>query len=167
MCEFLLRDHTPLAVLFKLVCGAVSVELKGGIFRTLSVIASATQSSAVVHEELWHLIEMHRLLPAPAEGNIQSSGDTALLASASRMKGENGPSTSSSGGGGDSNKGPRSGRSGISVGQPGKSKGRGGYDDDGPHLSYLQGLRLELEDSESKLGNYAITDSFLSLLTRC
>ena len=34
VCEFSTRDHTPLAVLFKLVCGAVSVELKGGIFRT-------------------------------------------------------------------------------------------------------------------------------------
>ena len=31
-------------------------------------------------------------------------------------------------------------------------------------MSYIQGLRLELEDSESKLGVYAITDSFLALL---
>ena len=45
--------------------------------------------------------------------------------------------------------------------------GGGSYDndqeDDMP-MSYLQGLRLELEDSESKLGVYAITDAFLSLL---
>ena len=47
VCELFIRDYRPLEVLFLLVCGPVSVSLKGCIFRTLAVIANATVYSGV------------------------------------------------------------------------------------------------------------------------
>jgi hypothetical protein len=210
VCDLFLRDYRPLEVLFRLVCGPVSVSLKGCVFRTLAVIASSTagatgpvtssssmyggggmagggdtSGASSTHDELWHLIESHRLLPSPYEGpnggGAQSGGGVAGMTNASMGMGSVGQSgvytgndmsggkgagggmyTASSSAGGR----PRPSRGGGSGGGGGGRYGSGQHadDDEGVSLSYLQGLRLELEDSESKLGVYAITDSFLLLL---
>ena len=80
------------------------------------------------------------------------------MTSATTYEGVDGPHT----GGGTSGTG-----SGLGLGMRRRGGGGGSYDNDQEDdipMSYLQGLRLELEDSESKLGVYAITDAFLSLL---
>ena len=106
-----LRDYRPIELLFKLVASSVGIELKGAIFRALASLAK--NNARETHEELWDMIETHRLLP------IFFVGKDVLNAS-------NGVSSTMS--------------------------------------NNLTGVRLELEDSESKRGLYSITDGFLNLI---
>ena len=57
------ESYRPVPRLFALLSCALPITLKGAILRTLSVLA---RGSAVVREEIWGLVEAHRLLPITA-----------------------------------------------------------------------------------------------------
>jgi hypothetical protein len=60
VASLLHETHRPVPRLFALLSCALPITLKGAILRALSVFA---RGSATVSEEVWQLVEAHRLLP--------------------------------------------------------------------------------------------------------
>ncbi|KAJ1424574.1 hypothetical protein B484DRAFT_480491 [Ochromonadaceae sp. CCMP2298] len=125
----LLREqYRPVPRLFALLSCALPITLKGAILQTLAVFARGSSSAS---EEIWELVEAHRLLPI-----THSSAPTA--------SGANGQGYGYGGYGAGAS---------AQTGQAFGSGGRGG-----------RGLRVELEEAESRAGAYPITEGFLRLL---
>jgi hypothetical protein len=131
----LLHDaYHPVPRLFALLSCSLPLVLKGAILKALSVFASG---SATICEEIWELIEAHRLLP------IVTSGFAGTTSG-----------------------GPPSGLGGYQQQQhtqyaqsvPQQQQRRGGANHN------ARGLRVELEEVESREGCYPITEGFLQLL---
>lgn len=96
------ESYRPVSRLFALLSCALPMSLKGAIFQAL---ASFARGSAIVSDEIWQLVEAHRLLPISSSGmNSRKSG------------------------------------------------------------SLTKGIRVELEEAESRAGRYPITEGFLHLL---
>jgi len=113
------ENFRPIPRLFALLSCALPITLKGAILKTLSVFA---RGSRTVSEEIWLLVEAHRMLPI-TPGSF-TSPSVELVYHTQHHE--------------------------CWCNIPGKANGKG--------------LRVELEEAESRSGRYPVTEGFLHLL---
>lgn len=152
VARLFVENYKIVSRLFSLIVCNMPVDLKGATLQTLAVFADLGGS---VTSEIWELMEVHRLLPFATNSwstqHQQSVTHQSKIALQTRLAPSPNPNSFMS------YQNKLSTPQSTAVWNP----------FDGQSILNRQankGLRVELEDAESRIGCYPVTDSFLLLL---